>query len=150
MMKLSQQFDARTVRRWVALRRDHLRSQPHCVMCLESHGKFVRGTIVDHVVPHRGDERLFLDPRNLQTLCSSHHSASKQREELAGFSAACDVDGTPIDPRHPWHNAAARLQFADWSRRGGGKLGGGDCRNKIWAREEPAAHPRFNRNPKGA
>jgi len=34
----------------------------------------VRATHVDHVLAHRGDEGLRLDPNNLQALCHSCHS----------------------------------------------------------------------------
>ncbi|MBL9047053.1 MAG: HNH endonuclease [Tabrizicola sp.] len=39
--------------------------------------------IADHVVPHRGDRALFLDPDNLQCLCKACHDSKKQREERA-------------------------------------------------------------------
>ena len=35
----------------------------------------------DHVIPHRGDERLFWDEGNLQTLCKPCHDRRKQAEE---------------------------------------------------------------------
>lgn len=39
--------------------------------------------VCDHVKPHRGDERLFWDEANLQTLCKPCHDRDKQREEQA-------------------------------------------------------------------
>nr|WP_281411231.1 HNH endonuclease [Rhizobium sp. BK316] len=41
------------------------------------------GTMVcDHVEPHRGDETLFWDPENLQTLCADPcHNRHKQMLE---------------------------------------------------------------------
>nr|WP_236669325.1 HNH endonuclease [Burkholderia gladioli] len=39
------------------------------------------GTIGDHIVPHRGDDRLRLDPENVQTLCKPHHDSEKARAE---------------------------------------------------------------------
>lgn len=66
-------------------------------------GKTRRGRIVDHVVPHRGDYKLFWEGE-LQTLCSTCHNSAKQREELAGFSrAASATDGWPIDKAHPFN-----------------------------------------------
>jgi len=41
--------------------------------------------ICDHIKPHRGDERLFWDPTNLQTLCKSCHDAVKQAAEQASL-----------------------------------------------------------------
>jgi 5-methylcytosine-specific restriction endonuclease McrA len=37
--------------------------------------------VCDHKRPHRGDETLFWDQGNLQTLCKSCHVGMKQREE---------------------------------------------------------------------
>jgi 5-methylcytosine-specific restriction endonuclease McrA len=37
--------------------------------------------VCDHIVPHRGDERLFWDDANLQTLCKPCHDRLKQIEE---------------------------------------------------------------------
>jgi len=39
--------------------------------------------VCDHIKPHRGDERLFWDPSNLQTLCKSCHDTVKQAAEQA-------------------------------------------------------------------
>jgi 5-methylcytosine-specific restriction enzyme A len=37
--------------------------------------------VCDHIRPHRGDEALFWDERNLQTLCKADHDSAKQAEE---------------------------------------------------------------------
>lgn len=37
--------------------------------------------VADHVKRHNGDERLFWDEGNLQTLCKPCHDGAKQREE---------------------------------------------------------------------
>lgn len=60
-----------------------------------------RFLVVDHVVPHRGDLGLFLDPANLQTLCPDDHDQNKQRLETRGYSEERGEDGWPIDPLHP-------------------------------------------------
>ncbi len=39
--------------------------------------------VCDHIKPHRGDEALFWDEANLQTLCKACHDRDKQREEQA-------------------------------------------------------------------
>jgi 5-methylcytosine-specific restriction protein A len=71
--------------RWAALRlRIFLRDlyqcqQPGC-------GKVEGNTsllVCDHVIPHRGDTRLFWDEHNLQTLCKRCHDVDKQRAEQA-------------------------------------------------------------------
>ena len=36
-------------------------------------GVYTKATVVDHIVPHRGDPKLFWDPDNWQTLCKRCH-----------------------------------------------------------------------------
>ena len=42
---------------------------------------FVAATVVDHVVPFRGDWDLFTSPANLQSLCKYHHDQKTMREQ---------------------------------------------------------------------
>lgn len=37
--------------------------------------------VVDHITPHRGDERLRMDSSNWQGLCQHHHNSAKQRAD---------------------------------------------------------------------
>lgn len=71
-------------RTWREYAQGWLRDYPHCgdrvagpspehSRCVEL-GLIVRARHVDHIKPHRGDRRLFDDPRNHQSLCSSCHS----------------------------------------------------------------------------
>ena len=39
--------------------------------------------VVDHIKPHRGDERLFWDAANLQTVSKAFHDSEKQKQERA-------------------------------------------------------------------
>lgn len=39
--------------------------------------------VCDHIVPHRGDHRLFWDPNNLRTVSKKWHDSVKQAEERA-------------------------------------------------------------------
>lgn len=66
--------------RWQKARERHLQQHPLCVMC-EAEGRVEAATVVDHIVPHRGDERLFWDRTNWQSLCKPHHDGEKQRQE---------------------------------------------------------------------
>lgn len=97
---LKSPYDAR----WQRYRLSFLRRNPLCVRCLEA-GRTTAANTVDHIVPHRGDERLFLDPNNHQSLCANCHSSSKQREEKGGSGhyQGSNADGTPLDPRHRWN-----------------------------------------------
>lgn len=60
--------------RWKALRKAFLAGRPFCAMC------GARATVVDHIIPHRGDEALFYSEGNLQALCASCHSAKTLKE----------------------------------------------------------------------
>lgn len=51
-----------------------------CRMC-ESEGKLTVAKVVDHIIPHRGDHRLFWDESNWQPLCKWHHDSVKQAME---------------------------------------------------------------------
>lgn len=67
--------------KWQQAREGYLRNHPLCVMCKEIDGRAVPATVVDHRIPHRGDQALFWDKSNWQSLCAHHHSATKQAEE---------------------------------------------------------------------
>lgn len=55
-----------------------------CAMCHRVEGQSSQ-LVADHIRPHRGDEALFWDRRNLQCLCASCHSSDKQRMERRGL-----------------------------------------------------------------
>lgn len=69
-------------RAWMERRAAWLRQHPLCCYC-EREGRLSPATVVDHIIPHRGDERLFWDRTNWQSLCASCHSSTKAREEAA-------------------------------------------------------------------
>lgn len=67
-------------RRWQRARKLFLLQPEHgfCVDCkAEGHDSFA--TVVDHVIPHRGDERLFWDQRNWEPRCERHHNMKTGR-----------------------------------------------------------------------
>jgi 5-methylcytosine-specific restriction protein A len=61
--------------RWRMLRKQHLKENPYCVKCGNRDS-----LTVDHVVPPRGNEDLFFDLDNLQTLCETCHRAKTSME----------------------------------------------------------------------
>ena len=65
--------------RWQQLRKWHKRREPLCVEC-ERRGVIRRAEQVDHITPHRGNEQLFFDPGNLQSLCTTCHRAKTTRD----------------------------------------------------------------------
>ena len=66
--------------KWQQAREAYLRENPLCVMCRDD-GAVTAATVVDHIEPHKGDQALFWNRRNWQSLCASHHSGAKQRME---------------------------------------------------------------------
>ena len=90
--------------KWKTLRGDQLRKQPHCESphCIDTG---VPATVVDHIDPHRGDERKFYSRNNLQSLCKHCHDKFKQSKEKggAGFDSGCKPDGYPLNGTHSWY-----------------------------------------------
>lgn len=66
--------------KWQQARAGFLRSHPLCIRC-QAEGRVEQATVVDHRIPHRGDQTLFWDRNNWDALCATHHSRDKQREE---------------------------------------------------------------------
>ena len=87
--------------KWRKAREDFLSKNPLCVdhKCL---GRVVVATVVDHIVPHNGDQKLFWDRKNWQPLCKVCHDSHKQRLEKSGAVVGCDARGFPIDSNHHW------------------------------------------------
>ena len=65
---------------WRKARKQYLEAHPLCVECMKE-GRYVKATDVDHIVPHRGDHKLFWDRSNWQALCHRHHSIKTRRED---------------------------------------------------------------------
>ena len=72
---------------WQKARAGYLLSHPLCVYC-ERDGRAEPATVVDHKVPHQGDQALFWDKSNWQSLCKPHHDGQKAREEAAAARVA--------------------------------------------------------------
>lgn len=71
-----------STRRWRDLKAAvHLRDRFICQCGCAKLIQVDRERIADHIEPHRGDPRLFWDPRNVQTLWKPHHDRDKQRAE---------------------------------------------------------------------
>ena len=64
--------------KWREARAAFLASHPVCAFC----GAIA--TVVDHIVPHRGDLKLFWRRSNWQPLCASCHNGAKQSAERRG------------------------------------------------------------------
>ncbi len=64
---------------WQQARLRFLQSNPLCVMCQDMKPPRVTAAqVVDHIVPHQGDQALFWDSENnWQALCKPHHDGEK-------------------------------------------------------------------------
>lgn len=83
--------------RWQRERKRFLRSHPLCAMC-ERDGRVELATVVDHIIPHKGNDTLMWDEGNWQALCTTHHNGEKQRIDKGGRpTRAFDTDGWPIE-----------------------------------------------------
>lgn len=58
--------------RWKKARAWFLRRHPWCARCKEK-GILTPATVVDHIIPHRGNPELFWDVSNWQPLCKKCH-----------------------------------------------------------------------------
>jgi 5-methylcytosine-specific restriction protein A len=66
--------------RWQKVRLYHLHKNPLCVNC-KSKEMITVATDVDHIIPHRGNHKLFWDQSNWQSLCHSCHSIKTMKED---------------------------------------------------------------------
>ena len=59
-------------KKWQRERKLFLVNNPLCIGC-KSKGIVTASKVVDHIVPHRGDDKLFWNRRNWQALCKPCH-----------------------------------------------------------------------------
>jgi 5-methylcytosine-specific restriction endonuclease McrA len=76
---------------WRKARAEYLRHNKHCVKC------GVLATVVDHIRPHRGDQRLFWDRNNWQALCTRCHNRKTATQDGGFGRLATGVDKSDLD-----------------------------------------------------
>ena len=83
---------------WRKVRNAYLYEHPLCVMCLAmTPSRVVPANVVDHIVPHKGDQVLMWDVTNFQSLCAPHHNSDKQMLERSGRTRTTfDADGRVV------------------------------------------------------
>lgn len=81
--------------RWLKMRDRQLSREPLCAYCLRAED-VTEATVVDHIKEHKGDEELFFDDNNVQSLCKRCHDSVKQREELGQTVVRFGLDGWPL------------------------------------------------------
>ena len=64
--------------KWQREREAYLKMHSVCRRC-----NCEPASVVDHVIPHRGDQKLFWSRSNWQPLCATCHNRHKQRAEKA-------------------------------------------------------------------
>lgn len=69
--------------RWRKYRKFYLTTHPLCVYCNKM-GMIRTATVVDHIIPHKGDMGLFWQESNHQSLCKCHHDIKTATED-GGF-----------------------------------------------------------------
>ena len=66
--------------RWIKAKKRFLNSNPICKRCQEE-GRITAAQVVDHRIPHRGDQTLFWDESNWQPLCMRCHNRKTRLED---------------------------------------------------------------------
>lgn len=91
--------------KWQKAREGFLRSHPlcECPHCMAGQLRVRAATVVDHIIPHRGDMKLFWDKSNWQALAKECHDSYKQKLEKSGKVDGCDLTGVPLDSNHHWN-----------------------------------------------
>ena len=73
-------------RQWQRQREAYLREKPFCADPYGVHGaRLEEATVLDHIVPHKGDRALFEDAGNRQGLCKACHDRKTATED-SGFA----------------------------------------------------------------
>ena len=68
------------------LRPEQLLREPFCRECARQYPPSdprhrTPATVVDHIIPHRGEWDVFIDPDDLQSLCKRHHDIKTAQEQ---------------------------------------------------------------------
>lgn len=85
-------------KQWRAIRQMVLDREPLCRYC-KARGIVTPATEVDHIHGDTADNRL----QSLQPLCAECHNHKSACGAAGVYMKGCDVNGFPLDPRHPWH-----------------------------------------------
>ena len=75
--------------RWQRASKQFRKENPLCAEC-GRYGITRQADCVDHIVPHKGDMKLFWDRSNWESLCFNCHNRKTAKED-GGFSNPIDV-----------------------------------------------------------
>lgn len=73
--------------RWRNARNAYVVRHPLCVLC-RAKGVAVAASVVDHIVPHNGDDWLLWCQDNWQSLCSTCHQRKTNRQKYEGLNSS--------------------------------------------------------------
>lgn len=77
--------------RWQKASKAYLLAHPIAVDWFkEHHGRIYAAEVVDHIIPHRGDMKLFWDPNNWQGLTKKDHDRKTAMED-GGFGRGASL-----------------------------------------------------------
>lgn len=75
-------------------------------------GAITATEVTDHIIPHRGDRRLFWDPDNRQPACRWHHDVVKQLLEAMFEAGQVGGEDLRLDSE-----TAVALSRQEWPKR---------------------------------
>jgi 5-methylcytosine-specific restriction protein A len=82
--------------RWERASKRHRREHPLCVCC-KANSRTREAHLVDHIIPHKGDDALFWDPANWQSLCNWCHEHIKKQLEHIFANGKCSSDDLKLN-----------------------------------------------------
>ena len=89
--------------KWKVAAKNFIYHNPVCRYCGHM------STVVNHKIPHKGDERLFWDILNWEPVCKQCHDSTVAKLENGKVDGKdfisnnqCDADGMPQSNKHPW------------------------------------------------
>ncbi|MCF3128464.1 HNH endonuclease [Acinetobacter soli] len=81
--------------KWKKHRDQFLSEHPLCVEC-QRKGYVMPATVVDHIIPHKGDTDLFWDKSNWQPLCETHHNIKTASEDRGTWTPVVTKQDDPL------------------------------------------------------
>jgi 5-methylcytosine-specific restriction endonuclease McrA len=92
-------------------RNNYLRVNHECLGC-KAVGLSIAADVVDHIIPHSGDQSLFRNPSNWQPACYWHHSSVKAALENLWRARKIQTEALHLDSQ-----AAIQITRANLHRR---------------------------------
>lgn len=80
---------------WKKHRDQFLLEHPLCVECRRK-GYVMPATVVDHIIPHKGNKDLFWNKSNWQPLCETHHNIKTASEDRGAWMPVVNKQDDPM------------------------------------------------------